>query len=202
MGRPSLGAERREQILDAFERCLVARGLEATTLEAVAAEAGVQRAAIRHFVGNRDELIAASVDHLTEKYRRSYAEELRSFHPAGDRLSAILDYLFLGGFVSKLSREGWATGALRAAAASDAAARQSLRRMYGVFEREILAELTAAYPCAEPERARGVAYAIMCLAEESAFMRELGFPAKRARAARDAASLLVESLGKRDTARG
>ena len=95
MGRPSLGAQRREQILEAFERCLVTHGLEATTLEAVAAEAGVQRAAIRHFVGNRDELIAASVDHLTQKYRASYAEELRSLDPTGDRLGAILDYLFL-----------------------------------------------------------------------------------------------------------
>jgi AcrR family transcriptional regulator len=201
MGRPSLGAERREQILDAFERCLVARGLEATTLEAVAAEAGVKRAAIRHFVGNRDELIAASIDHLTEKYRKSYAEELRLLHSAVDRAGAVLDYLFLGGFVSNLLREGWATEALRAAAASDAEARRSLRRMYGAFEKEILAELTAAYPRAEPERARGVAYAIMCLAEESAFMRAVGFPAKRARAARDAAGLLVKSLGKRDGAR-
>jgi AcrR family transcriptional regulator len=166
----------------------------------VAAEAGVQRAAIRHFVGNRDELIAASVDHLTQKYRESYAEELRSLHPAGDRTGTILDYLFLGGFVSSLSGEGWATEALRAAAASDSEARKSLRRMYGAFEKEILAELTAAFPHAEPERARGVAYAIMCLAEENAFMQAVGFPGKRARAARGAAALLVESLGKRDAA--
>ena len=201
MGRPSLGAERREQILEAFERCLVTHGLEATTLEAVAAEAGVQRAAIRHFVGNRDELIAASVDHLTQKYRASYAEELRSLDPTGDRLGAILDYLFLGGFVSNLSREGWATDALRAAAACDAEARKSLRRMYGAFEKEIFSELTAAYPRGEPERVRGVSYALMCLAEEGTFMQAVGFPASRARAARDAAGLLVRSLGKRGAAR-
>jgi hypothetical protein len=42
----------------------------------------------------------------------------------------------------------------------------------------------------------------MCLAEESAFMHTVGFPAKRARAARDVAGLMVESLGKRDAARG
>jgi TetR/AcrR family transcriptional repressor of bet genes len=201
MGRPSLGAERREQILEAFERCVATHGLEATTLEAVAAEAGVQRAAIRHFVGNRDELIAASVDDLTQKYRASYAEELRSLDLSGDRLGAIFDYLFLGGFVSHLSREGRATDALRAAAACNAEARKSLRRMYGAFEKEIFSELMAAYAGADPERARGIAYAIMCLAEEGTFMQAVGFPASRARAARDAAGLLVRSLGKRGAAR-
>ena len=194
MGRPSLGTERRQQILEAFERCLVAHGLEATTLEAVAEEAGVQRAAIRHFVGNRDELIAVSVDHLAEKYRASYAQEIRSLGSPGDRMGSLLDFLFLGGFVSNLPREGLATEALRAAAACDAEARRSLRRMYGDFEREIQSELASAYPQAERDRSRAVAYAIMCLAEESAFMQAIGFPAKRARAARDAAGVLVESL--------
>jgi AcrR family transcriptional regulator len=161
----------------------------------------VQRAAIRHFVGNRDELIAASVDHLTQKYRASYAEEIRSLDSGVNRLDAILDYLFLGGFVSNLSREGWATEALRAAAACDAEARKSLQRMYGAFEKEIHAELTAAHPRAEPGRARGIAYAIMCLAEEGTFMQAVGFPPSRARAARDAAALLVRSLGRRGPAR-
>ncbi len=194
MGRPSLAAERREQILEAFERCLATSGLEATTLEAVAAEAGVQRAAIRHFVGNRSDLIAASVDHLTEKYRRGYTEALRALEPGGDRISAILEHLFLGAFVSDLSREGLAIEALRAAAACDVEARRALRRMYGAFEKEILAVLRIARPRADPERARGVAYSIMCLAEESSFMRELGFPAGRAHAARAAARRLVDTL--------
>ncbi len=194
MGRPSLGAERRQQILEAFERCVAEHGLEATTLETVATEAGVQRAAIRHFVGNRDDLIAASVDHLTAKYRDCYAEAIRGLAPAGDRASALLDYLFLGGFVSSLPREGRATEALRAAAASDAEARQSLRRMYRTFEDEIAAELRAAHPRAPGPRVRGVAYAVLCLAEESSFLRELGFPVGRARAARDAARALVDSL--------
>ncbi|MAE96629.1 MAG: hypothetical protein CL910_18430 [Deltaproteobacteria bacterium] len=196
MGRPSLGAQRREQILEAFERCLVAQGLEATTLEAVAKEAGVQRAAIRHFVGNRDELIAALVDHLTEKYRSAYQAELRPRLVAGEGAEAALDYLFLGGFVSDLDREGRATEALRAAAASEEGTRKSLRKMYDAFEREIFGLLQAVHPHADPGRARGVAYAVMCLAEESAFMQALGFPGRRRRAARNAAALLVDSLRK------
>ena len=59
MGRPSLANVRREQILDALERCLARDGLVGTTLEAVAEEAGVRRPVIRHYFGNRDELVAA-----------------------------------------------------------------------------------------------------------------------------------------------
>jgi hypothetical protein len=69
--------------------------------------------------------------------------------------------------------------------------------MYGAFEKELLSEFSAAYPSAEPERARGVAYAVMCLAEEGTFMQSVGFPASRARAAREAAGLLVRSLSGR-----
>ena len=194
MGRPSLAAERREQILEAFERCLVERGLEATTLEAVAAEAGVQRAAIRHFVGNRDELIAASVDHLTAKYGGGFARALPSLPRGAARIDALLDHLFLGGFLSDLPREGRVLDALFAASAQEPEARRALRRMYGAFEKLLVGELSAAYPRADAARARGIAYALVCLSEENAGLQELGFPRSRARDARAAARLLVESL--------
>lgn len=194
MGRPSRRAERRQQILDAFERCVIAHGLEATTLEAVAAEAGVQRAAIRHFVGNRDELIAASVGQVIERGHASYDQEIGTPLVEGDRVGAILDHLFQGGFVSDAPRAGWFTEALSAAAYSEPEARRSLRQMYATFEKWLLDELMAAHPGTDRKRARGVAYSIVCLAEQNASLLALGFPATRARAARDAAGLLAESL--------
>ncbi len=51
-GRPSRTEERRLEILEAFGRCVARSGLEATTLEDVAREAGLQRAMIRHHVGD------------------------------------------------------------------------------------------------------------------------------------------------------
>ena len=62
MARPSLANTRREEILDALERCLARRGLEGTTLESVAAEAGVARPVIRHYFGNRDVLLKAALE--------------------------------------------------------------------------------------------------------------------------------------------
>jgi hypothetical protein len=43
-GRPSVAPQRRAEIVDAFIRLVAERGLEAVTLDRVAAEAGVRRA--------------------------------------------------------------------------------------------------------------------------------------------------------------
>jgi len=196
VGRPSLQAERREQILEAFGRCVAERGLEGTTLEAVADEAGVQRAAIRHFVGNRDQLIRAGVEYLAAQYAHDLDAEIASAR-GPDRLERILDSLFLGGFTIGHPQEDRAIDALMAAAASDDKVRESLREMYKMFESRLAQEITAVYPDTDPQRVFAAAYAIMCLTEQNNAMQSLGFPPDRARAARDAAEALVSNLAYR-----
>jgi len=117
MARPSLAAERRDQILDALERCLRRRGLEGTTLDAVAREAGVQRPLIRHYFGNRDELLAAAVARAVARHGREIEAALAERPARGrrGRLAALLDHLFLGGFGADPARDRIFRG-LRAAA--------------------------------------------------------------------------------------
>jgi AcrR family transcriptional regulator len=193
MGRPSLAAERRAQILEAFSRCLARRGLVGTTLDEIAAEAGVQRAAIRHFLGNREQLIRAGVEHIAARYAESLDAELRSA-ASSDRLAAILDSLFLGRFATGHTQEDRAIDAMMAAAASDARVRRSLREMYAMFEERLAQEIAAASPDVALQRVVAIAYAIMCLAEQNSSMRFLGFPPDRALAARTAAGSLIEVL--------
>jgi len=78
MGRKSLKAERVTQILDAFERCMEKKGLESTTLENVAEEAGVARRIIRHYVGNRDDLIQAAVERIINNFTHQVFEEIEA----------------------------------------------------------------------------------------------------------------------------
>ena len=65
VGRPSVRDERRKQIVDSFIELVAVKGLEHVSLDEVAGKAGVQRAALRHFVGNRDELTAAAIIEIT-----------------------------------------------------------------------------------------------------------------------------------------
>ncbi len=193
MGRPSLVAERREQILEAFSRCLAERGLEGTTLDVIAAEAGVHRAAIRHYVGNRDQLICAGVEYIASQYAHTIEADLESVAGA-DRLAAILDSLFLGEFTTGHPQEDRALDAMIAAAAFDERVRESMREMYVVFEDGLAQEIAAVHPDVDPEQVVGIAYSIMCLAEQNNDMRFLGFPPDRAHAARSAAGSLLETL--------
>jgi AcrR family transcriptional regulator len=189
--RPSLAATRRAQILDALERCLARHGLEGTSLDAVAAEAGVARPVIRHYFGNRDALLAAAVERVLAAYRADLDAALRAL-PAGRRLDAFLDHLFHGRFLGNPERERL-LGAL-AAATDDAGSRRLLLDAYRRFEDACCAELRAAAPGAPAAAARAAAYAIACLAEQNAGFLALGFPRSRARAARAAAAALARGL--------
>ena len=193
MGRPSLVGERRTEILDAFERCLVRDGLERTTLDAVAAEAGVQRAAIRHYIGNRDAVVRAGVEHLTAKYREAFRTEVVDAGRS-PQLGAVLDWLFLGGFASDHPHEDRAVAGLLAMASSDDAAKTCLREMYTFFEAELCRQIHLEYPDADPNDTVRLAYALMCLAEANNDMLFLGFPSARAHGARAAAQALVHGL--------
>src|SRR5215471_6974743 len=67
MGRPSLADTRRPQILRAFEDCVLKYGLEGSSLERIAQQAGVRRSLIRHYFGNKDELAEALVAGIIER---------------------------------------------------------------------------------------------------------------------------------------
>ena len=84
MGRKSLAAARREEILDAFERCVVKYGLEGSSLEQIADEAGMKRSIIRHYIGNRDELVDQLVERAVGNYRAQVMQTFAQVTEAED----------------------------------------------------------------------------------------------------------------------
>ena len=93
MPRPSAKKERTEEILYAFERCVVKYGVEGATLERLAEESGLRRSLIRHYMGNRDDLIKALLQRFLEKSDRQTAL-LLSFLPEKETASTMIEYLF------------------------------------------------------------------------------------------------------------
>ena len=66
MGRKSLEKIRTQQLLDAFIACIPENGVDGTSLEKIAEKAGVTRSIIRHYIGNREVLIAELIDHIIQ----------------------------------------------------------------------------------------------------------------------------------------
>ena len=67
MASPRVGTESSEQILAAFEACVIRNGFAKTTLADVAAETGQQWTLVRYFVGNREDMIGALIDRLLDR---------------------------------------------------------------------------------------------------------------------------------------
>ena len=89
MPRPSLKDQRSQEILDAYLTCVAHFGLDGATQERIAEEAGVKRPLLRHYLGNKDEMITALADYVVAGFALSVdgldgkteieAKELRDF---------------------------------------------------------------------------------------------------------------------------
>ena len=86
--REALGPTARK-ILDAAQRLLADGGFSAVTLEKIAAEAGVNKAAIRYCIGNKAGLIEALVDALMAEEFQGVVHDLPGMEPS-ERIHAAI----------------------------------------------------------------------------------------------------------------
>ena len=96
MGRPSMAAQRAEEILDALESCIIENGIQATSLANIADKAGFKRSILRHYIGNRDEIICA----LSKRWSQAYAlqwVELLQWLPSENKSESLIESMFLIG---------------------------------------------------------------------------------------------------------
>jgi AcrR family transcriptional regulator len=186
-GRPSVATERRGQIIDAFIRLVASHGLEGVGLDDVAAAAGMKRPALRHFVGNRDELIAATVDEL----RRRYEATVRALAPERPTAEALIRALFSEQWVRGLATEDAVFSALLHEATRDGSGREDVRRAYDVLLDALEEALRRDHPAASVRELRDAAYAIACLVEHNTAMQRLGYPRARSAGALTAALRLA-----------
>lgn len=93
MPRPSLKDTRTEEILDAFMRCVARYGLDGSTLARISEEAGVGRPLLRHYLGNRDEMVRQLLDHVLQVFD-ARSKSLFDTLPQVGRVEAMIDALF------------------------------------------------------------------------------------------------------------
>jgi AcrR family transcriptional regulator len=191
MGRPSLASTRRPQILRAFEDCVLNYGLEGSSLERIAQQAGVRRNLIRHYFGNKADLTEALIAGIIE---RTIADSQNLARAAGERAGAeaLARYLTSSRFADK--RDDALVDALMAASHRDARLRAQLRRKYQAFHRAIEQQLRSSFPAATTDDIRATAYGLMCLAVGSASMHDIEFPASKGGDAQSSAIQMIDSL--------
>ena len=93
MPRPSLKDQRSHQILDAYLTCVAQFGLEGATQERIAREASVKRPLLRHYLGNKEEMISALADHVISGFTQAL-DGLRQMLPDEATPSDLVEALF------------------------------------------------------------------------------------------------------------
>ena len=192
MGRPNLTDQRTAEILDAFEWCVGKYGIAGTSLEAVAKEAGMKRSILRHYVGNRDELVIA----LSERVVAKYVESTASAFDALDDCSGVkplIDYLFPTSATTDAASL-MVIESLIAAADEYPTVRTLVTEYVNTLTERISRSLRSLYPQATRQRCWQVAYGIVGICFNEHSLVSLALPAKYSKASRACAMLLVESL--------
>jgi AcrR family transcriptional regulator len=194
MGRKSMVAIRRAEIVDAVQRCIVRKGLASTTMADVAREAGMQRSAISHFLGSRDDVVTAAIERSCDYYIE-LIEAIVAESPPELRAGALVDEL-IGG--KRAAPEAMVVfDEIVALAHHDERARSEVERAYGVLDRELKAALRARYPDVPSRNRAAVAHALVLLIDNEERFRVLGL--SNGQKTRAAADRLLQSLD-RDSA--
>ena len=161
MGRPSVKRQRTEEILDAFALCIARYGLEGSTLERIATEAGVQRAILRHHIGNRDELIAALGEHIEREFPGA-TEAYFARLPESNRLEHLVNILFDPSMRSK-SQELAVAMALTSISDRFPGVAAGLRSWLLKLDHLVAMELSRRYPQATPTVIAAVSFGLLSI---------------------------------------
>lgn len=178
--------ERQRQIINAFIELIATNGLEHVSLDDVAAEAGVQRAALRHFVGNRDELVRAAITEIT----RLALLDLQTPLPLDEVVTMLFNPARMRGF--DVVARAWHE--LMPEAMRSAHTRAVIKKCYDQLLALIAHALREKYPKATQVDITDTAYAIACMAEHNYTFQRIGYPRTRCMGLKESALALAEGL--------
>ena len=163
MPRPSMKQQRTEEILQAFARCVARYGLDGSTLERIAEEAGMLRPLVRHFVGNREELEQQLAQRAIQLSQQSWQEFLQYMEGANG--IDCVEYLLQGLFAESGddSEQLQVTEALVLASRSRPWLQQLMGRWLTDFEMDIRRLLSNEYPQQPDSAIKAVSFGLISL---------------------------------------
>ena len=191
MARPSVKAERTEEILIAFERCVARFGVEGTSLERIAEESGLRRSLLRYYIGNRDELVEALTDRFIDK-TTEVMEELYTGLPDKNTAEAMVYALFAP--YDRTDSAVLVAEALIAAADRYPTVQDKLSSWYERFLDRVCDLIQADYPDVARDRCWTVSVGIVSIYFNADSMDTLKLSGRYREASIQSALLLLRSL--------
>ncbi len=191
MARPSKKEERTEEILQAFRRCIAIYGLEGSTLERIAEEAGLKRSLVRHFVGNREDLVEKLAERVIKESDAQWSIFL-AYLPPTDTSTYLLDGLF-----DKQHSDPeyvLVIESLIFAAGRDDVLREKMQRWMKRFTDDVTAILRQDFPLADDNELAAISFGIISLYFNLDSLAPLAMSDIYRQPAREAAERLIQTL--------
>lgn len=190
MARAKIEDERKEQILAAFEACVIREGLAKTTLQKVADEAGLPRSLVRYFVGNRASMVDLLITRMIKRATEAFAAD-RELSP-GLSIHELVDFLFDQAMGDDTSNN--VVGELWYLAQRDEAVRKNLSSLYQTLVASLVEQMVNNEMGATDQQRQAAAYVLMSLAYGDSSFAFLKLKTGDRKAARHAAYAMTESL--------
>ncbi|PVE98613.1 TetR/AcrR family transcriptional regulator [Microbacterium sp. TPD7012] len=189
MARPTVATERREQIIDATLQTVAQHGIAGTSLDRIAEAVGMSRGHVRHFVGNRDQLLA-------ETARRVFSDDAGRLTILPDEVTTFaeaLDFLFGEDFTRSDAENAVVLGFVELSRTTPAIA-EILAEAYASTRRTLAAFAVTAYPRADAETCELVADGTLSAALGNVFMGDFDQDEVRTARVRRAVEKLLAAI--------
>ncbi|CAM3805688.1 TetR/AcrR family transcriptional regulator [Parendozoicomonas haliclonae] len=191
MGRPSKKEERTEQVLQAFQRCVARYGLDGSTLERLAEESGLQRSLVRHFVGNRDDLVRLLAERVVSRSDAQW-QELLQMLPKQQAVPVLISFLF--DYDASDPELIQVVSSLCFASGQDAYLQEKMQAWTNRFIGDLATILKGDYPKASKKQRDAVAFGLASLYLNLDSLVSLALVSQYRASAKLAAESLVASL--------
>ena len=195
MARKSVKVQRSKEIIDAFERCISKWGLDGASLERIATESAIKRPALRHFIGNRDELIIALVKSMIAEYKFAQSSMTKILRKANRGPDELISMLLLQSDLTSASRILVLMN-LYAAAPRYPKVQKELRDWYKNYVNWTADRLLEFKPKADKKLVKTVAAGLIGIAFNYASLSSLELDDAQQEQAADACRTLIGLLGK------
>ena len=191
MGRKSLAAERRMDILNAFEQCILERGIEGTSFQHIAQVLGMDRKMISHYFGNREALIDAMTQRIDNRFNSRMNETLANLEQSASIIE-LLETFYEQNEANEQTEILWAE--ITAYATRSEAVRDRLRQSYDRMLWSIGEALKREYPDVPKKHFQAAIYTIAILIERSSMFEWLGVKGASVKSVKTAIEKVLESL--------
>ncbi|MEW6079363.1 MAG: TetR/AcrR family transcriptional regulator [Thermodesulfobacteriota bacterium] len=141
MGRKSMADTRRQEIIDAFYRCVNSEGLASASIRKIAGQAGVQPSVIHHYFKDRDEMIAQMVTFFSDTIFTDFIRKMDRYKNPETRFFKALEFMYSPGMINEEYSGFFLECCVEAR--RNPRVRETLARTFSRFRQTIIANIEA-----------------------------------------------------------